>query len=125
MELYEQLSKVTCKCCGNSPWDVKNTDSGNGLSSGFGSRKGDEPVDAVPAVPAILLEEAPAAEFEEKEKQGLVGVERHKHVDWKAEARSVDRLISHKPFNIYCDICRRSKLTIRQSQIVGSTKFIR
>jgi hypothetical protein len=29
--------------------------------------------------------------------------------DWKTEAVSLEHLISHKPFNIYCDVCRRSK----------------
>ena len=29
--------------------------------------------------------------------------------DWKAEAASLEHMLTHKPYNIYCDICRRSK----------------
>ena len=29
--------------------------------------------------------------------------------DWKAEAASLEHMLTHKPYNIYCEICRRSK----------------
>ena len=32
-----------------------------------------------------------------------------KQVDWRAEALSIEHLTTHRPFNIYCEICRASK----------------
>ena len=130
MNKGETMANVVCNHCGKTPWqaelrddgkwqlvaklDVTSSNAGNVESATFPDVPTNDTqcqpcmtglANSLTAAGAALSVPAVAAP---EPVEDVVEAPGHA-VDWRAESQTLEHLLTHKPFNIYCDVCRRSK----------------